>query len=77
MSDFTTTNFTANLKRVASYYPSISEMCRKLEINRHQFMKYLSGASFPSRYTMRRICDFFGVDEYEILLPLRVHSGRY
>lgn len=69
MADFTTVNFTANLKLVASYYPSISEMCRKLEINRQQFMKYLSGTSFPSRHTMRRMCDFFGVDEYEILLP--------
>jgi transcriptional regulator with XRE-family HTH domain len=69
MNDFTTANFTANLKLLASYYPSISEMCRKLEINRQQFMKYLSGTSFPSRHTMRRLCDFFGVDEYEILLP--------
>lgn len=69
MTDFTMGNFTANLKLVASYYPSISEMCRKLEINRQQFMKYLAGTSFPTRYTMRRICDFFGVDEYEILLP--------
>lgn len=69
MTDFTTENFTANLKLAASYYPSISEMCRKLEINRQQFMKYLSGVSFPSRYNMRRICDFFGFDEYEILLP--------
>lgn len=69
MPDFTTENFTANLKLAASYYPSISEMCRKLEINRQQFMKYLAGTSFPSRYNMRRICDFFGFDEYEILLP--------
>ncbi|MFD0980038.1 helix-turn-helix domain-containing protein [Tropicimonas aquimaris] len=69
MTDFTTENFMANLKLAASYYPSISEMCRKLQINRQQFMKYLSGSSFPSRYNLRRICDFFGFDEYEILLP--------
>lgn len=69
MTDFTTENFSANLKLAASYYPSISEMCRKLGINRQQFMKYLSGTSFPSRYNMRRMCDFFGFDEYEILLP--------
>lgn len=69
MTDFTTENFKANLKLAASYYPSISEMCRKLEINRQQFMKYLAGTSFPSRYNLRRICDFFGFDEYEILLP--------
>ncbi len=67
--DFTTDNFTANLKLAASYYPSISELCRKLEINRQQFMKYLAGTSFPSRYNLRRICDFFGFDEYEVLMP--------
>lgn len=67
--DFTTENFKANLKLAASYYPSIAEMCRKLGINRQQFMKYLAGTSFPARYNLRRICDFFGVDEYEILMP--------
>jgi hypothetical protein len=32
-------------------------------------MKYLSGSSFPSRNTFRKICDFFGFDEYEMLMP--------
>ena len=32
-------------------------------------MKYMSGSSFPSRHTFRRICDFFGFDEYEMLMP--------
>ena len=67
--DFTTDNFTANLKLAVSYYPSVSEMCRKLGINRQQFMKYLAGTSFPSRHNLRRICDFFGIDEYEALMP--------
>lgn len=67
--DFTTGNFTANLKLAASYYPSVSQMCRKLGINRQQFMKYLAGSSFPSRHNLRRICDFFGIDEYEALMP--------
>ena len=68
-SDFTLTNFTANLKLATSYYPSVSETCRRLGINRQQFMKYLAGTSFPSRHNLRRICDFFGFDEYEILMP--------
>jgi len=67
--DFTLGNFSANLKLAASYYPSISEMCRKLGINRQQFMKYLVGTSFPTRHNLRRICDFFGFDEYEVLMP--------
>lgn len=69
MDDFTSENFTANLKLATSFYPSISDLCRKLEINRQQFMKYLSGGSFPSRYNLRRICDFFGFDEFEMLMP--------
>lgn len=67
--DDATANFTANLSLAASYHPSVSALCRKAGINRQQFMKYLSGASYPSRNSLRRICDFLGVDEYELLMP--------
>ena len=62
-------DFAENLHLLCSYYPSVTEVCRRLRINRPQFMKYLSGTSFPSRHTMRRICDFFGVEDFEILMP--------
>lgn len=68
-TDYSGGNFVANLKLACSYYPSVSEVCRKLGINRQQFNKYLSGTAFPSRHTLRRICDFIGVDEFEILMP--------
>jgi len=58
-----------NLGHLCSYYPSIAEVCRKLSVNRQQFNKYLSGQTRPSRHNMRRICDFFGVEEAEMLLP--------
>jgi len=57
-----------NLGHLCSYYPSIAEVCRRLGINRQQFNRYLGGQSRPSRHNMRRICDFFGVTESEILL---------
>lgn len=57
-----------NLAFLCSYYPSIAEVCRRLQINRQQFNKYLSGRTWPSRRNMRRICDFFGVTESELLL---------
>ncbi|MGX0878214.1 transcriptional regulator with XRE-family HTH domain [Roseovarius sp. MBR-154] len=61
-----------NLALLCSYYPSIAEVCRKLDINRQQFNKYLAGDSHPSRHNMRRICDFFGVSESELLMePLQ------
>lgn len=61
--------FPANLQQLCRYYRSIAEVCRKLNINRGQFNKYLSGHSFPAAFNLKRICDFFGVEEYEIALP--------
>lgn len=62
-------DFAKNLRLLSSYYKSIAEVCRKIPINRSQFNKYLCGTSLPSKYILRRICDFFGVEEYEIFLP--------
>lgn len=61
-------NFSSNLSLLCSYLPSVAEVCRQIGFNRQQFNKYLSGQSRPSRTNMRRICDFFGVTDSEILL---------
>src|SRR6056297_89037 len=61
-------DFSRNLSLLCSYFASIAEVCRKLEFNRQQFNKYLAGTARPSRHNMRRICDFFGVTEAELLL---------
>ncbi|NWL79488.1 Cro/Cl family transcriptional regulator [Pseudomonas taiwanensis] len=58
-----------NLKLLCGHYRSIAEVCRKLGINRAQFNKYLSGQSRPTPYNLKRICDFFGVEDYELGLP--------
>lgn len=71
---FTAANFVNNLKLACSYYPSVSEVARKVVINRQQFMRYLAGESYPSRHNLRKLCDLFGVDEYELLMP--VHQFR-
>lgn len=63
------TDFTRNLGLLCSYQRSIAETCRRLAFNRQQFNKYLAGSVMPSRRNMRRICDFFGVTESELLLP--------
>jgi len=62
-------DFSQNLRLLCSYYKSIAEVCRRLDINRPQFNRYLSGRYLPSSHTMKKICDFFGVEEHEILLP--------
>ncbi|MEO3434091.1 helix-turn-helix transcriptional regulator [Inquilinus sp. CAU 1745] len=65
--------FPANLAFACSLFPSIADVCRRVGINRQQFNKYLSGQVRPSRHNMRRICDFFGVTESELLLE----EGRF
>ncbi|SBS30193.1 Helix-turn-helix domain protein [Marinomonas spartinae] len=62
-------NFKENLRLLCSYYKSTSEVCRRLGINRPQFNRYLNGTNRPSANTMRRFCEFFGVEEGEITLP--------
>jgi transcriptional regulator with XRE-family HTH domain len=59
----------ANLGLLCSHYRSVAEVCRKVRINRGQFNKYLCGKSVPTPFNLKRICDFFGVDELEIALP--------
>jgi transcriptional regulator with XRE-family HTH domain len=61
--------FCANLRMLCSYYRSVADVCRKLNVNRAQFNRYLNGTSKPSSHTLERICDFFGVEPSEIYLP--------
>ncbi|MDJ0949712.1 MAG: helix-turn-helix transcriptional regulator [Alphaproteobacteria bacterium] len=62
-------DFAQNLRSLVGYYKSVAEVCRRIGINRSQFNKYLSGTSRPSRHVLQKICDFFGVEEFEIYLP--------
>lgn len=62
-------DFASNLRLLCSYYKSIAEVCRRLDINRPQFNRYLSGRYKPSANTLLKFCDFFGVEEHEILMP--------
>lgn len=63
------TELARNLRLLCSYYKSIAEVCRRLDINRAQFNRYLNGQHRPSGNTLRRLCEFFGVEVHEILLP--------
>lgn len=62
-------DFPRNLRLLTDHFKSVAEVCRRLEINRSQFNKYLSGRSVPSRNVLKTICDFFGVEEHEIQMP--------
>jgi transcriptional regulator with XRE-family HTH domain len=62
-------NFSRNLKLLCGFYSSISEVCRRLDINRTQFNRYLAGGSRPSEYLLNRIADFFSVARDSLFLP--------
>lgn len=62
-------DFCENLHLLCSFYRSVAEVCRKLNVNRAQFNRYLNGTTYPSNHMLERLCDFFGVESSEIFLP--------
>ena len=62
--------FGDNLRILARSFPSVSQLCRELGINRTQFNRYLSGESFPRPDVLHRICTFFDVDSRILLEPI-------
>ncbi|WP_417264468.1 helix-turn-helix domain-containing protein [Celeribacter sp.] len=53
--------FSANLRLLCDREASISQVCRKIGINRQQFNKYLSGRHLPSSGNVRLIANHFGL----------------
>lgn len=53
-------NFGANLRFLCERQGTVSNICRKIKINRQQFNKYLSGHHLPSLQNQRLIANFFG-----------------
>jgi len=70
--------FGTNLRHLAQNYPSVSELSRRLGINRTQFNRYMSGESFPRPDILDRICNFFDVDARILLEPVETieHQGQ-
>lgn len=70
--------FGTNLRHLAQNYPSVSELSRRLGINRTQFNRYMSGESFPRPDILDRICTFFDVDARILLEPVETigHQGQ-
>jgi len=77
--------FPENLRLLCSYEGSIAGVCRRIGIDRSLFNRYLSGECIPSRKNMRKILDFFGVDDSEIrmkhedffqIVSLRTNTGK-
>ena len=61
-------NFSKNLRTLCNNQISVAHVCRKMEINRQQFNKYLSGQIYPSKYNLNKICQYFQFSEEELNL---------
>ena len=57
----------ANLKLLCSEKPSAAKVCRDIGINQQQFSKYLTGRARPSAHNLRRIAEYFGVEDTVLL----------
>lgn len=68
--------FGDNLRVLSRSFPSISELSRRLDINRTQFNRYLSGESFPRPDVLDKICTFFDVDARILLEPVQSLTPR-
>jgi DNA-binding phage protein len=62
-------NFAANLRHICDQRGSISQICRKIQINRQQFNKYLAGRHLPSSANIKVIADHFGLDPELLFAP--------
>lgn len=62
--------FGRNLRALCSAESSISDLCRRIGINRTQFNRYLAGEAFPRPDILQRICAHFEVDARILLEPL-------
>lgn len=62
-------DFAANLRLICDQRGSISHICRKIQINRQQFNKYLSGKHLPSSANIRIIAEHFGFDPDLMFAP--------
>jgi transcriptional regulator with XRE-family HTH domain len=54
-------DFSANLRFLCERQGTISNLCRRIGLNRQQFNKYLSGLHLPSPQNLRLIANFFGL----------------
>lgn len=70
-------NFRKNLLFCCDHYRSISDLCRRVGLNRQQFNRYLSGEALPSRHNFKLLTEFFGLETDELLQPHARFAGSF
>lgn len=61
--------FSQELRRQCAQRGSIAQLCKSTGINRQQFNKYLAGQIIPSVRNLRKICQYLGVTEAQLMSP--------
>jgi len=69
MQDDQPNAFTTNLKFLCAGKPSVALVCREIGINQQQFSKYLTGRARPSPHNLRRIAQYFDLEEKVLCGP--------
>jgi len=54
--------FSANLRTLCNQQGSVSALCRKINVNRQQFNKYLAGKHLPGKANLALIAAFFNLE---------------
>lgn len=57
-----------NLQVLAASFESTSSFCLKVDINRQQFNKYISGQHFPSRKVLLKIAKYFLMEPDQLMM---------
>ena len=70
-------NIAINLKSLCTAETSVSVLCRKIEINRQQFARYLSGENHPSPHNQLKIERYFGIETGALHMPKQDFEDRY
>lgn len=63
------TEFARNLRLLCGYRPSITAVGQDLGVHRSQLARYLAGGAMPRAALLRRMGDYFGVEQHELMMP--------
>lgn len=64
--------FGYNLRILIQERGTITAVAQELDINRVQLSRFIAGSSFPKPGLLKRICQYFEIDERILLTPLHV-----
>lgn len=74
--EIATRNLAQNLRWLCAREGSVSEVCRRIGVNRQQFARYLNGGNRPAAHNLQRICAYFDVEEEAIFQAPDVFTNR-